>query len=39
MSLSALESYEKPCVNLLDEAHDNAQNGSRWLYDLTDCRE
>jgi hypothetical protein len=31
-------SYSSPCVVLLDEATDNAENGQRWLYDLRSCK-
>ncbi len=31
-------SYGSPCVKLVDEAHDNADNGSRWLFDLRACK-
>ena len=30
-------SYSSPCVVLVDEASDNAENGQRWLYDLRAC--
>jgi hypothetical protein len=31
-------SYNSPCVVLVDEASDNAENGQRWLYDLRGCK-
>jgi hypothetical protein len=31
-------SYSSPCVVLIDEANDNAENGQRWLYDLRACK-
>jgi hypothetical protein len=38
MGAAARDSYENPCVQLVHEAHDNAQNSSRWLYDLRACK-
>ncbi len=38
MGAAARDSYEDPCVQLVQEAHDNAQNGSRWLFDLSACK-
>ena len=30
-------SYNSSCVELVDDAFDNAENGERWLYDLRAC--
>jgi hypothetical protein len=33
----ARDSYSDSCVNLIHETHDNASNGSRWLFDVNEC--
>jgi hypothetical protein len=37
MAEGARRSYAEPCVGLVAEMHDNAANGSRWLYDVRGC--
>jgi hypothetical protein len=37
MDDAARASYGEPCVELVLEMHDNAFNGSRWLYDVDRC--
>jgi hypothetical protein len=38
MTEEGRNSYSSPCVELFDEASDNAENGRRWLYDLRSCK-
>jgi hypothetical protein len=33
----ARESYMDSCVRVIQEVHDNAANGSRWLFDISEC--
>jgi hypothetical protein len=37
MPAGARTSYGSACVSLVAEAHDNAANGSRWLFDVRRC--
>ncbi len=37
MPENAQESYLDPCVEVIQELHDNAANGSRWLFDVGEC--
>jgi hypothetical protein len=37
MPENARESYEESCVKVIQELHDNAANGSRWLFDIREC--
>ncbi len=37
MPENARESYENSCVKVIQELHDNAANGSRWLFDIREC--
>ncbi len=38
MPEKARESYMDSCVKVIQELHDNAANGSRWLFDISECR-
>ncbi len=38
MPENARESYMDSCVRVIQELHDNAANGSRWLFDISECR-
>jgi hypothetical protein len=37
MPVNARESYVDSCVKVIQELHDNAANGSRWLFDIGGC--
>jgi len=37
MPEKARESYMDSCVKVIQELHDNAANGSRWLFDIGEC--
>jgi len=37
MPENARESYMDSCVRVIQELHDNAANGSRWLFDIGGC--
>ena len=37
MQEDARDSYSNPCVKVIQELHDNAENGSRWLFDISEC--
>jgi hypothetical protein len=37
MPEDARESYMDSCVSVIQEVHDNAANGSRWLFDIGEC--
>ena len=37
MPEDARDSYMDPCVKVIQELHDNAANGSRWLFDIDEC--
>jgi hypothetical protein len=37
MPVNARDSYKDPCVMVIQELHDNAANGSRWLFDVGRC--
>jgi hypothetical protein len=37
MPENARESYMDSCVKVIQELHDNAANGSRWLFDIGEC--
>ena len=37
MPVIARDSYEDLCVKVIQELHDNAANGSRWLFEIDRC--
>ena len=37
MPENARDSYMDSCVRVIQELHDNAANGSRWLFDIDEC--
>ncbi|MCJ7824697.1 MAG: hypothetical protein MUP44_07350, partial [Anaerolineales bacterium] len=37
MPENARDSYMDSCVKIIQELHDNAANGSRWLFDIDGC--
>ena len=37
MPENARESYMDSCVSVIQEVHDNAANGSRWLFEISEC--
>ena len=37
MPKNAQETYMDSCVKVVQELHDNAANGSRWLFDIGEC--
>ena len=37
MPENARDSYMDSCVKVIQELHDNAANGSRWLFDIGEC--
>jgi hypothetical protein len=37
MPVNARKSFMDSCVSVIQELHDNAANGSRWLFDISEC--